>query len=60
MDDSLDYFELVRASRTLDSSASQAIRLALLADCSTQHLVPLLRALFHRQGFDCLVYEVSF
>ena len=60
MNDSLDYFELVRASRRLDSSSLPSVRIALLADSSTQHLVPLLKVLFHRQGFQCVVYEAAF
>ena len=56
----LDYFALVRASRSLGATGFPQVRIALLADCSTQHLVPLLRVLFHRQGLDCVVYEAPF
>src|SRR5271156_3931304 len=57
----LDYATLVRASRRLDpSKASQKIRIAILSDAATQQFVPLLRALFHRQGIDAAIYEGAF
>src|SRR5271169_443419 len=57
----LDYAALLRASKGLDpSKTSQKIRIALLSDAATQQFVPLLRALFHRQGVDAEVYEGAF
>jgi FkbH-like protein len=55
------YADLVRESRRLDpSSASQKLRVALLADTATQRLVTLLRVLFHRNDIDCSFYEGGF
>jgi hypothetical protein len=57
----LDYATLLRVSRRLDpSKTSQKIRIALLSDAATQQFVPVLRALFHRQGVDAVVYEGAF
>jgi len=57
----LDYATLLRVGRRLDPSrTSQKIRIALLSDAATQQFVPLLRALFHRQGVDAAVYEGAF
>jgi FkbH-like protein len=56
---SLDYQTLVRRARRLEP-AGQKLKLALLADVSTQHLVPLLRVLFADNGVDLEVYEAGF
>ena len=57
----MDYASLLRASRRLDPAAtSQKIRIALLSDAATQQFVPLLRALFHRNGVDASLYEGPF
>jgi FkbH-like protein len=57
----LDYAWLVRASKRLDPAlAPHKVRLALLSDASTQHLVPVLRTLFHQNGIDCTLYEGPF
>jgi FkbH-like protein len=56
----LDYFELARESKRLGSPPADAFRLALLADASTQHLVPLIRVLLHQRGIECLIYEAPF
>jgi FkbH-like protein len=53
----LDYFSLVKKARTLKPGAGQPLRVALLADVSTQHLAPILRALFASHGVDAEVYE---
>src|SRR4029077_12767583 len=55
----LDYTSLLRAAKRLDSSGAK-IRIALLSDAATQQFVPLLRVLFHRQGFDAEIYEGAF
>ena len=56
-----DYSSLVRASRSLDTSLLKAkFRLALLSDAATQQLVPLLKVLFHRIGFDAEIYQGAF
>src|ERR1700730_4135212 len=57
----LDYFQLLKESgRGTSKSSHKAIRLALLADCATQHFVPLLRALFNREGIRAELYEGGF
>jgi FkbH-like protein len=57
----LNYIELIRSSKRLAPGvASRQLKLALLGSVSTQHLVPLLRVLFHRQGVACDVYEGAF
>jgi FkbH-like protein len=57
----LDYLELVQAARELSLLPSaRAIRLALLADCSTQHLVPLLEVLFARHGIALEAYVADY
>ena len=56
----LDYYELVRKAKRLPGGNGPKLRVALLADVSTQHLVPLLRALFADNGFDAEIYEAGF
>lgn len=56
----LDYGRLVKRARQLASGSGPKFRLALLADVSTQHLVPLLRVLFSDNGYDTEVYEAGF
>jgi FkbH-like protein len=57
----LDYFMLVKAARRLDtSSLSRKVRVAVLSDASTQHLVPVLKVLFARAGFAADVHEAEF
>jgi FkbH-like protein len=56
----LDYFDLVRESKGLTSPPDDALRIALLADASTQHLVPLIRVLLHQRRMECLIYEAPF
>jgi hypothetical protein len=57
----LDYATLLRVGRRLDPSKTpQKIRIALLSDAASQQFVPLLRALFHRQGVDAAIYEGAF
>ncbi|HEY7208861.1 MAG TPA: HAD-IIIC family phosphatase [Bryobacteraceae bacterium] len=57
----LNYARLVRASKRLDPGAASAtLKVALIGSTSTQHLVPLLRVLFHQQGINCDVYEGPF
>jgi FkbH-like protein len=55
----LDYFKLIKRAR-IAAHAGQSLRLALLSDASTQHLVPLLKALFASNGVDAMIYEGSF
>jgi len=56
----LDYTQLVNKARRLGPQGGQKIKLALLADVSTQHLVPLLRVLFANNGVDVDLYEAGF
>lgn len=57
----LDYVQLVKESRRLDPAACAArVKMAILADCSTQHLVPLLKTLFARGGVAAEVLETEF
>jgi FkbH-like protein len=56
----LDYLELVKEARRLVPGVGTRLRLALLADVSTQHLVPLLRALFARHGVEAEIYEAGY
>lgn len=57
----LSYFQLVTEAKSVAAGACpQKLRLALLADCSTQHLVPLLAALFAREGVAVEVYEAPY
>ena len=57
----LDYFALVREAKRLDRSRCTVRRtVAVLADCSTQHLQPVLEALFARAGIDATVHLGEF
>ena len=56
----LNYRELVRKARHLKVESGQKLRIALLADVSTQHIVPLLRVLFAANGIDAELYEADF
>ncbi len=61
MSNDLDYFALVKASRTLELPATaETLRLALLSDAATQQLVPLLRVLFAARGIRLEIYEGPF
>jgi FkbH-like protein len=57
----LDYLDLVAAARELDVSAcSKTVRLAVLADFTTQHLGTVLKALFARNGVRLEIYEADY
>jgi FkbH-like protein len=58
----LGYAELLAESRRPDSTGrgKSKIKVALLSDAATQRLVPILRALFARQGVDAEIYEGPF
>jgi FkbH-like protein len=56
----LDYFELTRKAKSMPASAGQRLKLAILADVSTQHLTPVLRALFASNGVDVDIYAAGF
>jgi FkbH-like protein len=57
---SLDYFELVKRAKALSSTGCKPLRIALLGDVSTQHLVPLLRVLLAEHGFEAQIYEAGY
>jgi FkbH-like protein len=56
----LEYRRLVNRARHLGRGQGKQLKIGLLADVSTQHLEPLLRVLFHDQGFDADIYEAGF
>jgi FkbH-like protein len=56
----LDYYELIKQAKHLGPSTGQALKLALLADVSTQHLIPILKVLFARAGISVDIYEAGF
>lgn len=56
----LDYFHLLKEAKRVTASGHKPVRLAVLGDCATQHLVPLLRALFSRHGLAADIYEAPF
>lgn len=56
----LDYWKLVKKARRLQPGGGAKLRIALLADVSTQHLVPLLRVLLAGNGFDAEIYEAGY
>src|SRR5690349_5272937 len=55
----LDYYALLKKAKRLQSGG-QKVKVALLADVSTQHLVPLLRVLFASSGFEAEIHEAGF
>lgn len=57
----LDYFKLAQERRRLDCTRlSSRLKVAVLADCDTQHLVPLLEVLFARSGVAAEIYAAEF
>jgi FkbH-like protein len=57
----IDYLDLVSAARELDvSAADKTLRLAVVADFATQHLVPPLKVLFARNGIRAEIYEADY
>ena len=56
----LNYFALTRQAKRAIPPQGQPLRLALLADVSTQHLVPVLRVLLANNGFAADIYEAGY
>src|SRR5271154_2359455 len=57
----LDYFALSKEAKALHkSSAAKVIRIALLADCATQHLATIMRAIAARNNVQAEVYEGNY
>jgi FkbH-like protein len=58
---SLDYFALAKEAKALNTSgAAKVIRIALLADCATQHLSDITRAVAARNNVQAEVYEGNY
>ena len=58
---SLDYFALAKEAKALNiSGAAKVIRIALLADCATQHLADIMRAIAARNNVQAEVYEGNY
>src|SRR6202046_377850 len=58
---SLDYFALAKEAKALNTSgAAKVIRIALLADCATQHLADITRAIAARNNVQAEVYEGNY
>ena len=54
----LDYFDLIRQSENRPPSPSgKTVKVAILADCATQQLASLLKALAARNGVAMDLYE---
>jgi FkbH-like protein len=61
MDAQLDYQRLVKAGRRLNlGESAAAVKLAILADCATQKLAILLKALLGEAGLRAEIYEGAF
>src|SRR5690348_8116536 len=59
--DTLDYLVLLKEARALAlPPGAKTVRVALLADFATQTMVPLLRALFARNGVAVEIYEAGY
>ncbi len=57
----LDYFALSKEAKALKpSSDAKVIRIALLADCATQHLATIMRAVAARNNVQAEVYEGNY
>jgi len=56
----LDYLALLKKAKQPPPPGGKRLKLALLGDVSTQHLVPVLRALFASNGVEAEVYEAGF
>jgi FkbH-like protein len=56
----LAYAQLLKKAKRLLPQDGHKVKLALLADVSTQHLVPLLRVLFASNGVDVEIYEAGY
>jgi FkbH-like protein len=57
----LDYFALSKEASALKTAAdAKSIRIALLADCATQHLATIMRAIAARNGVQAELYEGNY
>jgi FkbH-like protein len=59
--DTLDYLSLIKESKSLKvDSGAKVVRLAILADCAIQHLIPLLTVLGAKNGVKIEIYEANY
>ncbi len=58
--ESLDYFRLLKRAKRLEPGRGESLKLAVLGDVSTQHLLPLLRVLFADNGYAVEIYEAGY
>jgi FkbH-like protein len=56
----LNYAQLVKKAKRLGLPTGSKLKIALLADVSTQHLNPLLRVLFASHGVEAEIYEAGY
>jgi FkbH-like protein len=56
----LDYSVLTKKAKRLVPGHGDKLKLALLADVSTQHLIPVLRVLFADAGIEVETYEADY
>lgn len=56
----LDYYVLTKKAKRLVPGHGEKLKLALLADVSTQHLIPVLRVLFADAGIEVEIYEADY
>lgn len=57
----LDYRHLILESRKLPAASEKpALRLALLSDAATQHLIPVLKVILDKSGFSAGIYRGGF
>src|SRR4051812_30601073 len=56
----LDYSQLAKKAKRLGSVSAPRLKVALVADVSTQHLTPLLRVLFASHNVDANIYEAGY
>lgn len=58
-----DYFQLIKAAKRLqdlEAKAGQKTRIAILADCTTQHLTPLIKVIGAKRGIRVDIYEAGY
>lgn len=57
----LDYFELIKKSKSIDiSKTKKIIKVAILADFATQQFSLILKTLFYLNEIQCEIYEADF
>ncbi len=61
--EALDYFKLIKAAKQLNDLEARTdlgVRIAILADCTTQHLTPLIKVIGAKRGIRMDVYEAGY